>query len=258
LSWPFHDRHREIVESPFPDAWLPYLTENVWQYPLLTPDEQYRLRGDLRIFITEKYWEGALDFEVTDEAMITVSAIACLLTLGFERHEYFPNVDTIIVYPTGYVAPNTRAVGRVVERGDQARLGEAHLIGPVILSWSDIVDNRDTRGSGHNLILHEFSHKLDFRDGDANGVPLLRDKSEYDDWANIMAAEYALLVDDAKHGRHTLINHYGATNAAEFFAVTTECFFERPCDLLRQKPELYRVFNDYYSIDWAAKCPRSK
>jgi MtfA peptidase len=83
------------------------------------------------------------------------------------------------------------------------------------------------------------------------GVPRLRDEAEYDDWASVMSIEFKQLVEDVEHGRHTPIDAYGATNSAEFFAVCTECFFEKPLQLRSHKPELYRVLLDYYGIDWA-------
>jgi Mlc titration factor MtfA (ptsG expression regulator) len=253
FPWPFHSRHQQIVDAPFPEKWLPLLTGKVRHYSLLTDDEQIRLRGDLRIFMAEKNWEGALGFDVTDEVKVTVSAIACLLTVAFARHDYFPNVPTIIVYPSAYVAPSQATYGQVIESSTQARLGEAHGNGPIILSWSDILTDCENTGHGHNLVLHEFAHKLDFRDGDANGTPLLRDRSEIDDWAAVMSVEYEHLVDDVKHHAHSPIGSYGATNPAEFFAVCTECYFEKSEQLSYQKPELYRVLRDYYGIDWLAR-----
>jgi Mlc titration factor MtfA (ptsG expression regulator) len=253
LFWPFRDHRKLIVEQPFPELWLTYLSSRVRHYPLLTTEEQSRLRGDLRIFDSEKNWEGALEFEVTDEVKVVVSALACLLTLGFKQHDYFPNVPTIIVYPTSYIANSQEMHGGVVETNMDARLGEAHGNGPIVLSWSDIVSDCENEGSGHNLVLHEFAHKLDFRDGDANGVPFLRDQAEIDQWAEVMSKEFDTLVSDVQHHRHNVLRDYGATNPAEFFAVCTECYFEKPEHLQKEKPDLYLVLSDYYGIDWAQR-----
>jgi Mlc titration factor MtfA (ptsG expression regulator) len=141
----------------------------------------------------------------------------------------------------------------VIDNGDEARLGEAHGRGPVILSWNDVVSGGQDEADGHNLVFHEFAHKLDFRDGDANGVPLLRDAAEVDEWARVMSAEYEQLVHDVAHHGHTPLRAYGATNPAEFFAVCTECFFEKSARLREAKPELYSVLRDYYGIDWAQR-----
>jgi Mlc titration factor MtfA (ptsG expression regulator) len=252
FPWPFHDRHKEIVNQPFPDEWLMLLKTRVRHFVLLKPGEQVRLLGDLRIFMSEKNWEGALGFDVTDDVKVTISALASLLTVGFEKHDYFPNVPTIIVYPTSYVAPSVSFYGQSIETTTEARLGEAHGSGPIILSWHDIAIDFETK-HGHGLVVHEFAHKLDFRDGEANGVPLLRDSAEYDEWAKIMSAEYENLVDDVRHSRHTPLRSYGATNPAEFFAVSTECFFEKSIELSKQKAGLYGVLRNYYGIDWAER-----
>ncbi|MDR3708287.1 MAG: zinc-dependent peptidase [Capsulimonadaceae bacterium] len=255
FQWPFRDRRRKILEAPFPEEWLPVLLGGVRQYGLLTSAEQTRLRDDLRIFQAEKYWEGARGFTVTDEVKVTISAFACLMTVGFPKRDYYPNVQTIVVYPGAYVAESERPSGdsQVIDIAAEPRLGEAHGFGPVILSWSDVVEGARKEADGRNLVIHEFAHKLDFRDGDANGVPLLRDGNELERWAAIMSAEYELLVEDVARQRHTPLQPYGATNPAEFFAVCTECFFEKPRRLRKHKPELYAVLRDYYGIDWARR-----
>ena len=254
LPWPFSSRRQKIVEEPFPAEWLSYLDNNVKHYAFLNPDEQNRLQGDLRIIMAEKNWEGALGFIVTDEVKVTVSAMAALLTVGFERHDYFPDVESIVVYPSAYVATSVDPLhGQVVTRSQQARLGEAHGQGPVILSWDDLLEGGQEAEDGHNLVFHEFAHKLDFRDGSANGVPYLRDEAAVEAWAHVMSAEFEQLVHDVQHHRHTMLRDYGATNAAEFFAVCTECFFEKPIRMREQKPQLYGVLADYYGIDWAER-----
>jgi len=257
LPWPFHNRRKEIVEQPFPAEWFPILESNVKHYGFLTPEEQTRLQGDLRIFMEEKFWEGALGFEITDEVKVSVSALACLLTVGFAKHDYFPNVQTVVVYPGAYVAPaiSRSDMGQVIDESNEPRLGEAHGRGPVILSWDDVVDGGQNESDGHNLVFHEFAHKLDFRDGDANGVPLLRDRAEVDEWARVMSAEFTQLVHDVQHHGDTPLRAYGATNPAEFFAVCTECFFEKPSRMKDQKPGLYAVLRDYYGVDWAQRMP---
>ena len=259
LPWPFSNRRREIVEQHFPAEWLAFLENNVKHYTLLTAEEQERVRGDLRIIMAEKNWEGAQGFTITDEVKVTVSGLAALLTVGFERHDYFPDVETIIVYPYSYVAESVDSLyGGVVEQSQQARLGEAHGRGPIILSWSDILDGGQDATDGHNLVFHEFAHKLDFRDGSANGVPFLRDDAALEEWARVMSAEYEQLVHDVQHHGHTILREYGATNAAEFFAVCTECFFDKSVSMRAQKPALYSVLAAYYGVDWAKRIGRMK
>src|SRR5215210_8015770 len=132
LGWMKQRRRRAIIAAEFPEPWLRILQSNVPQYALLSAEEQGKLRDDLRIFQMEKEWEGAGGLAMTDEIRVTISAQASLLTLGLDN-EFYPNVQSIIVYPAGYRAPvkDYRPGGVVVERFE-GRLGEAHGIGPVV------------------------------------------------------------------------------------------------------------------------------
>jgi MtfA peptidase len=255
LPW-FHNRRQEILEQPFSGEWKLWLDSGISQAKLLTPDERTRLEGDLRIFAAEKFWEGVGGLDITDEIKVVVSAQACLLTLGMVEHDYFPNVESIIIYPSSYRAPSAGPIvgGRVqVVDSHQDRLGEAHGNGPVILSWFDTVTGGANSDDGRNLVLHEFSHKLDFRNGSPDGVPRLKTQEQFDRWAEVMSAEYAQLVESAEHHRHSLLRNYGATNPAEFFAVATEAFFEKSVRMRQDHPALYEVLLGYYGIDWAAR-----
>jgi Mlc titration factor MtfA (ptsG expression regulator) len=253
LSW-FHNLIQDALEQPFPDEWKQWLDTSVRHVALLTPDERARIEDDLRIFAHRKFWEGAGGLEITDRIQVIISAQACLLTLGMVKHDYFPNVDSIIVYPTSYRAPATSStIGGVMEHAVQGREGEAHGNGPVVLSWSDAVSGDSDPDDGHNLVLHEFAHKLDFRNGAPDGVPTLKTQQQYDRWSEVMSKEFASLVESAKHSRHSFLSAYGATNAAEFFAVATEAYFEQSVKMKRDHPDLYEVLLGFYGIDWAQR-----
>ena len=253
FDW-FRNRDRkELLEQPFPEEWLPILEDNVGLYPYLSPEHQERLREYLTVFLHEKSWEGCGGQEITDEVRVTVSANACLLLLGLE-HDYFANVESILVYPTDYLAKQrTMGPDGVMREGPSHRLGEAWTRGPIVLSWADVKLGSMNAHDGHNVVLHEFAHKLDMREGGPDGVPRLHEKEEYDEWAEVMSAEYQALVHNVAHGKHTLIDPYGATNAGEFFAVITECFFEKPRQMQRDHPHLYAVLLGYYRQDPAAR-----
>jgi len=258
LPWPFLNRRAEMTALPFPDEWTGYLDTNVKHYAYLTPEEQAALRGDLRIFMDDKFWEGAGGFVVTTEVKVTISALVSLLTVGFPRHDGFPNVETVLVYPDPFVT-RTYSVDHlsVVDEARVPVLGEAHMSGPVVLSWPDVLSGGRSELDGENLVFHEFAHKLDFRDHSADGVPYLRDRREIDAWAKTMQAAFERLLDDLASHRHSLLGSYAATNAAEFFAVCTERFFEKPEKLREYDPDLYGVLRDYYGIDWAERLARS-
>jgi Mlc titration factor MtfA (ptsG expression regulator) len=253
FDWFREHHHKELLEQPFPTEWLPILEENVGHYAYLNEEERGRLRADMRIFADEKSWEGCGGLEITDEVKVTIAAQACLLLLNLE-HNYFSNVESILVYPTAYVAKQlTVGPDGVVEEGPSQRLGEAWQIGPVILSWMDVKSGSMNESDGHNVVLHEFAHKLDLGEGGVDGVPRLEDTAQYERWAEVMSAEYRRLVEDTEKGHATLLDEYAATNAGEFFAVATECFFEKGRQMRDRHTELYDVLKSYYRQDTAAR-----
>ena len=260
---PIRDLKRQaLLAEPFPPEWDEYIQANLAYYALLTPDEQARLRDDARIFASEKDWEAGGGHELTDEIKITISAEACLLLLGWDdsrRADMFPNVATVLVYPTGYRATDKSRTGLVENVGEQGRLGEAWSSDlPVVLSWQSARENGRVADNGHNVVLHEFAHKLDMVDGRAaDGVPVLQGGDDaYDKWAEVMETEYEALVHDAEKGHKSFLDHYGATNPAEFFAVGTEAFFEKPTRMRDDHPNLYAAFASFYEQDTAARFER--
>jgi hypothetical protein len=255
LSWLRGLRRKKILATPFPADWLAYLEQNVPHYPFLAPAEQSKLRDDLRVFVAQKNWEGCAGLEITDEIRVTIAAQACLMALGLDD-DPFARVLSILVYPTGYAVPEERWYEGWSIAGETARLGEAWYRGPVILSWADV--RRDSRhlGQGRNLVWHEFAHQIDMLDRSNNGTPPLADRNQRRRWHDVMTAEYERLVNDAQSGRATLLDTYGTTNEAEFFAVTTECFFDRPVELRDRHPSLYELLCQYYRQDTARRIER--
>lgn len=253
FAWLQRIRRRRLLAAPFPPAWEVYLRENVAYYPLLTPEEQTRLRDNLRVFLSEKYWEGLEGVVLTDEIRITVAAQACLLTLNLPD-PYYSNVQSILIYPTSYWAPE-RSVGPagVVTEGESLRAGEAWERGPVVLSWNDARAGGRDPADGRNLVFHEFAHKLDMGNGHADGVPLLPDEDAYDRWVRVMQIEYAHLASQAALRHEEVLDHYGAKSPAEMFAVATEAFFERATEMRAMHPQLYALLRDFYLQDPAVR-----
>jgi Mlc titration factor MtfA (ptsG expression regulator) len=252
-SWLRERRRRKLLDEPFPEEWLAYLDANVSHYKFLSDPERARLCGDLRVLLAEKYWEGCGGLTLTDEMKVTISAQACLLTLNLQ-HDFFANVGSILVYPACYRVLERRT-GRdgVVTETRRPRLGEAWHYGPVVLSWQDAWSGGANPHDGRNVVFHEFAHKLDMNDGRVDGVPRLHDEAAYDRWAEVVSAEYAELVEQSEKGRATVLDHYGAENAGEFFAVATEAFFEKPRQMRRRHERLYGVLREYYCQDPAAR-----
>jgi hypothetical protein len=166
------------------------------------------------------------------------------------KHNFYKNVETVIVYPTEVIPPQRRPGFFEVplEPLDvPAPLsGEAFHQGPLILAWDTVLEAVDYPDSGYNVVYHEFAHKLDMQDGIADGTPPLAGRNKYRDWVKTFSGEYLKLLDDIKKGRQTFLDPYGATDEAEFFAVATEHFFCQPVGMKNVMPELYRVLKDFY------------
>ena len=254
-------KRRALLAEPFPDDWVSVLNDDVAHYAYLNDEEKARLHDDLRCFVEEKTWEAggdASDHALTDEMKVAIAAQACLLLLGWDdarRADLFPNVSTIIVYPSGYRATDKQTLGIVQTEESTGRLGEAWNGSlPVVLSWQSAREGGQNAVDGHNVVLHEFAHKLDMQSGGtANGVPHLPDSDAYDAWAEALSVEYEALQHDAEKNHKSFLDHYGATNEAEFFAVATEAFFEKPVKMRDQHAALYQAFMGFYEQDTAAR-----
>jgi Mlc titration factor MtfA (ptsG expression regulator) len=218
----------------------------------LSPEDRAELEGHVQVFLAEKKFEGCAGLELDDEIRVTIAAQACLLLLHRET-DYFPDLEVILVYPHTYVArTSTRFGGGLAVDDQQARLGQS-ASGVVVLAWDAVRRGATDVHDGHNVTLHEFAHQLDQEDGVADGAPVLGKRAMYTAWARVLGAEFAQLVDDVDKHRRSDIDEYGATNPAEFFAVVTEMFFEKPVALQHRHPALYEQLSLFYRQDPAAK-----
>lgn len=255
FGWLKRRCRRKLLARPFPDAWRDVLERNMKTVSLLDADERARLEEMIRVFAAEKSWEGCGGFELTDEAKVTVAGQACLLLLGLPDHyDHYWWVHTILIYPAAYVARRER-FGEYPEPGEHGiHSGEAWHRGPVVLSWDDVVQGGRRRDDGRNVVYHEFAHQLDMVDGLVDGTPPLNRDDLYDDWRQVMTREFESLIAASERGEATLLDTYGATAPAEFFAVATECFFERPRAMKRRHEKLYDLLSAYYRQDTAGRC----
>ena len=235
-----------------PDDWEQVARRRVAYWQLLTVDEQERLAEIADHLVTTKRWEAAQGFALTDEIMVTIAVQAGVLVLGLDVG-YFGKVTSIIVHPKTFAIPGPRATSimGMIDEGPRPLLGEAHHDrGPILLAWDEARFAARHRGRGHNVVLHEFAHKMDMLDGVVDGTPLMRDRQALDRWVEVCDAELALMR--AGEGG-TLLDDYAATDSGEFFAVATEVFFDRPLDFHDIKPELYEVLSGFYRQDPAAR-----
>ncbi len=254
--WFRDDPRKKILAAPFPSEWERHIQNNIPYYQHLNNEEKKRLQDLIQIFIAEKYWLGCDSLELTDEIRVMIAAHACLMILELPN-DYYRNVETIYVYPTTILSPESPIgffeVSTTPVRGPMPILGEAHHRGPVILVWDAV--KRETRHPehGHNVVYHEFAHKLDMLDGSADGTPPLTTPEEYQRWSEVCSKEYLELCDKVKHGEPTFFDSYAATNETEFFAVVTEFFFSKPQNMKHYHPKLYQVLQDFYRQDPAQK-----
>ena len=252
FHWFSDHRRKKLTEALFPPSWEEIIRRNVAHYCMLEDDERAQLRALVQVFVAEKHWEGAGGLALTDEIRVTISAQACLLLLNLP-HDFYHNVESIIVYPSTVVPPQRRQgffEAAMAPVGiEQPIIGQAFQQGPVIIIWDAALQGGRHPELGHNVIYHEFAHKLDMLDGAADGTPPLHDRAEFRDWVQVCSREYLRLKHDTEKGRKSFLNAYAATNEAEFFAVATEQFFDQPQLMIAHAPDLYRVLHEYYRQD---------
>jgi len=256
FNWLARRRRKNLLATPFPQDWEATIRRNVAHDKWLDADERRHLRDLVRVFIAEKSWEGCGGLVLTDEIRVTVAAQACLLILKLPD-DLYRKVHSILIYPSTVIVPPRRpSVFEILDRPvepDQPVLGEAQLLGPVILVWDAVKRTGRHPESGHNVVYHEFAHKLDMLDGRADGTPPLARRSEILRWRKVCSREYLALRERKARGQKGLLDVYGATNEAEFFAVATEFFFDQPIALHRHHRELYDVLKAFYQQDPATR-----
>ena len=244
-------RRKKLFETELRPDWKNIIERNVKFYGFLSKDQKKTLNGLIQVFMYEKIFEGCGGIEITDEMKLTISAQACLLILEMDT-DIYPFLRTILVYPHAYKARFQRRLqdGSIVE-GRQARLGESWSRGQVVLAWDEILNDISNINDGQNLVFHEFAHQLDEETGSANGIPVSTNHPLYSDWKRIISKEYENLLQAVTSGQETIIREYGATNKTEFFAVVTECYFEKPNELKDYSRELNELYYSFYQIDTA-------
>jgi Mlc titration factor MtfA (ptsG expression regulator) len=243
-------QRRRLRAQPVPEVWRETISYRLPFFDRLSPNDQNELLGHVQVFLAEKLFEGCDGLEVTEEIRVTIATQACLLLLH-RRTDYFPRLLTILVYPSGFVVNEDRHLhGPVWAQGEEGRLGETgREMGSMVLAWDAIKSGARDPSDGKNLVLHEFAHQLDFEDQVADGVPLLGSRGELLSWSEVMKMEFAALRAADATGIPTLLDTYGATNPAEFFAVATEAFFERPRALRHAHPRLFAQFQHFFRQD---------
>lgn len=232
-------RRRRLAEAPFPPAWLPIVEQRLTFTKRFTPAEHERFLVVLNVFAHDKEWVGVHGLEVTDEMKVVISGAAARLARNLDLDVY-DQLRTIVVYPSHFQKPGDE---------DEVFLGQAFRWGQVVLSWDAVQGGLANPRDGHDTALHEFAHMLDAAGGVFDGTPVLHDRQDYAAWAKAFSRHFFELREKP---HQNVLRAYGATNEAEFFAVATETFFEKPLQLKQRAPDLYEQLRHYYLLDPAA------
>ena len=223
-------------------------------YPFLAgrpADEVARLRELAAQFLATKRFHGAGGFTITDEVALAIAAQAVLpvLHLGLAWYDDFVG---IVVHRDEVVAKRsvTDETG-VVHDYEEVLAGEAMEGGPVMLSWHDVAGAGASASEGYNVVIHEFTHKIDMRDGSPDGCPPLASKQARQAWLAVMQAEYdafreKVIVAERFGGEPTWLDPYGATALDEFFAVASEAYFVNRACFEREFPPLAHLFDGFF------------
>jgi Mlc titration factor MtfA (ptsG expression regulator) len=236
-----HRRRRRALAADFPVEWLEIIEQNLPPYRKLSPEIQQQLQRYVQEFLYDKVFEGCGGMALDDEIKVTIAAQACLLLLN-RRVRCYPNLYSVLLYPSRYVVKGENDE-------DSVRLGESWRTGAVVLAWDSAKRGAANFADGHNLVIHEFAHQLDQEDGAGDGAPRLDCPSSYAAWARVLSQEYERLHGRVHKGKKSVMDSYGATNPAEFFAVASETFFEKPCQLRKKHPELFAELKGFYQVD---------
>ncbi len=228
------------------------IAESLWRNALrrctaarrLGASDQATLRVLATQFLESKSLEPARGLDLDDADRVLLAAHACvpILKLGLD---WYDGWHSIIVYPDAFIPrrPQTDEAG-VVHQTSSMMAGEAWGRGPVILSWTDVLNNE--RKPGHNVVVHEMAHKLDMLNGDANGFPPLHRRMDRRAWSGVFSSAWDRLKNEQRNGVVLPIDPYALESPAEFFAVASEQFFEDPATLRQHLPDVYRQLEQFY------------
>ena len=233
-----------------PELWRKVLARLPFLHGL-SAAERERLRECVILFLDRKSIHGAGGLVLDFEMQLTIAAQACILILNLDV-DYYRGWVEVIVYPDEFI-PTVEYTDEdgVVHTGGEPMAGEAWLQGPLILSWADVAPAAD--GSGVNVVIHEFAHKLDMLNGDANGFPPLHREMSRAEWSEAFGNAYADFCRRVEADEEVAIDPYAATSPGEFFAVLSEAFFEIPRAVKSLYPEVYRQLGLFYRQDPALR-----
>ncbi len=237
-------------DAAFDPHWHDLLTTHFQHWSGLTPAELQRMEHLVAAFVTGTRWEAARGFDLTEDIKVLIAAQASLLLLGLDIDGY-EDLTSVIVHPSTVRLRGVHPTGGgVFSSAPRVIAGQAHYQGPVVLSWAAARRGAQYPAAGENVVYHEFAHRLDMLDGVIDGTPPLDDEAALARWAEVCTAAY----DSVRADGSPVLRNYAGTNPAEFFAVATEVFFNRPVELEEHEPALYAELRAFYRQDPAVRC----
>lgn len=252
FNWLSICRRTNKLQEPLPGQWSRWIANNVWHWHVLSDAQRQRLGGLVRIFVTEKNFEGCDGLAISDEMKVTIAAAACLLLVGFKDTYCFDKARTILIYPRPMVQRNLRKTAGVVEPAPWVS-GMASADGTIVLSWRDVLNDCRDENSVNNVLIHEFAHHVDSIDGAMEGIPPLPSEQHREQWKLLANKELQNLRESISRQQPTVLDPYGAENLAELFAVASEAFFCDGRNLHDVHPKLYDMLALLYAQqtkDW--------
>ncbi|MFS8136675.1 MAG: zinc-dependent peptidase [Thermomonas sp.] len=249
MKWLDRLRVRHTLRHhPIPDDSWHKLMDGADIFLGLTSVERAHLRTLSTLFLHRKAFSGAHGLTLTDDILVSVAAQACLLILKLGL-DYYDGWIEVILYPGAFkVSRQVNEDGLVSDAGGHLA-GESWQRGPVVLSWETAATDLAAHQSGHNVVIHEFAHKLDSLDGSANGIPPLHLGMIREDWTHVFTKAFDSLRGQLDHDQPHAIDAYAATSPAEFFAVASENFFAAPATLHHHFPSVYEQLALFYRQD---------
>jgi Mlc titration factor MtfA (ptsG expression regulator) len=229
---------RRLLRQPLAASRRELLHQHVAAYPRLSRPLQQRLEQTVAVMLAELHWEGCAGLQVTDAMRTRIAGHAAVMLLGAQDY-YFDTVTTILIFP--------HEIQRDGDSDETLNAGEAWDNGGIVLAWPEVM--AIGQHPGENVVIHEFAHHLDGLDGEMAGSIPFNHPADQTRWDQVAAREYEQLIDDVEHGRPTVLDPYGTTDRAEFFAVCSECFFEQPHDLQQAHGELFELLLRFYQCD---------
>jgi Mlc titration factor MtfA (ptsG expression regulator) len=247
-------RQRRVLRSAaIPDALWREALESQPFVAIYTDDELNRLRAKVVLFLSAKSIVGARGHVVTPLQRVIIAIQACVLVLYLDM-AYYDGWENVIVYPDEFIPGwEVEDEAGVVHTNNVPLAGESMPGGPVVLSWPDVEASADWDSAGMNLVIHEFAHKLDMRNGEANGCPPLPATMPPHIWKKTLSTAYQDFRARVERGENTTIDPYAAESPAEFFAVLSEVFFADPTLLLHEYSKVYKQFMWFYKQDPASR-----